>query len=334
MVTAARPGERGGRRARIFPSVSTRLRAVAGALVLLLALAHAPVAQAGSLYRCTGSRGEAVFSSSRAGYHGCRRIRIETAPQVQAAAPAASGPAHEPGAGPAAEGWHYRQGNAGHVPRLPPGHALDAGTRVLRGAVYRVEHADGSIEYTNVRPRGAAAREARTRTLFTYIATCMACDIHSKIDWQHVPLQLSAYAGAIRAAASAYGVDPSLLRAVIHAESAFNPQAVSARGAQGLMQLMPSTATDMGVKDAFDAAENIRGGARYLALLLKTFHGNDRLATAAYNAGPEAVRKYDGVPPYVETRVYVRRVSVLHRRYRAAMQHADTLASSGPGRAD
>ena len=197
---------------------------------------------------------------------------------------------------------------------------MPKGARVLRGAVYKVEHADGSIEYTNVRPRGRRARGASTRTLFTYIATCVACNVHSGIDWAHVPLRLDAYAPTIRAASAKYGVDPALVRAVIHAESAFNPRAVSAKGAQGLMQLMPSTASDMGVNNAFDARQNIRGGARYLARLLKTFHGDARLAAAAYNAGPDAVQKYGGVPPYAETRVYVRRVALLHHRYRQAMQ--------------
>ena len=94
---------------------------------------------------------------------------------------------------------------------------------------------------------------------------------------------------------------------------------MSSAGAQGLMQLMPGTAADMGVADAFDAAQNIRGGARYLAMLLRAFNGDATLATAAYNAGPGAVQKYNGIPPYDETKVYVQRVATLRDRYRKAL---------------
>ena len=155
--------------------------------------------------------------------------------------------------------------------------------------------------------------------LFTYIATCVACDIHSKIDFARTALHLDAYKDEIAAAAADFGLDSALLHAVIHAESAFNPMAMSNKGAQGLMQLMPDTANDMGVADAFDAVQNIRGGARYLAMLLKNFNGDAQLATAAYNAGPGAVQKYRGVPPYDETQVYVQRVAQLRDRYAKAL---------------
>ena len=134
-----------------------------------------------------------------------------------------------------------------------------------------------------------------------------------------MPLNLTAYADTIRAASIEYGVDEAFLRAIIHAESAFNPRALSLKGAQGLMQLMPGTASDMGVLDAFDSAQNIRGGARYLGQLLHDFDGNERLAAAAYNAGPGAVQRYNGVPPYAETQVYVKRVDTLRKRYGAAI---------------
>ena len=111
-----------------------------------------------------------------------------------------------------------------------------------------------------------------------------------------------------------WGVDPALVRAIVHAESAFNPQAESRKGAQGLMQLMPATAAQYGITNAFDAGNNIRGGVEHLAGLLKTFNGDERLAAAAYNAGEGAVRKYKGVPPYDETQVYVDRVAVLRQR--------------------
>lgn len=187
-------------------------------------------------------------------------------------------------------------------------------SRVLRGAVYKVARKDGITEYTNIKPQGSTFA-----VLFTYIATCIACDVHSKIDFARTALNLDAYKDLVAAAAADYGLDRALLRAVIHAESAFNPLALSSKGAQGLMQLMPGTAGDLGVADAFDAEQNIRGGARYLAQLLKSFNGDPRLATAAYNAGPGAVQKYGGVPPYDETQVYVERVATLRDRYQKAL---------------
>jgi hypothetical protein len=186
--------------------------------------------------------------------------------------------------------------------------------KVLRGAVYRVDRSSGITEYTNVRPR-----DGRFALLFTYISTCVACDLNSTINFARTALNTEAYKSEVELAANEFGVDAALLRAIIHAESAFNPMAISTKGAQGLMQLMPATATDLGVVDAFDAAQNIRGGAQYLAQMLKDFNGDERLAAAAYNAGPGAVRKYADVPPYAETQVYVERVEILCDRYRKAL---------------
>jgi soluble lytic murein transglycosylase-like protein len=191
-------------------------------------------------------------------------------------------------------------------------------SRVLRGAVYRVVHRDGSVEYTNIPPGGAQANNITK--LFSYIATCMACNLHSTINWGSVALNLDAYRDVIHQASVESGVDEALIRAIIHAESAFNPRAMSLKGAQGLMQLMPGTANDMGVLDAFDPAQNIRGGARYLGLLMRNFNGDVRLTAAAYNAGPSAVQHYNGVPPFAETQVYVQRVGELLQRYSKALR--------------
>ncbi|MFO1189608.1 MAG: lytic transglycosylase domain-containing protein [Alphaproteobacteria bacterium] len=109
-----------------------------------------------------------------------------------------------------------------------------------------------------------------------------------------------------------YRLDPALVLAVISVESSFRPDAVSAKNAQGLMQLIPATATRFGVRDAFDPEENLRGGMAYLRWLLDHFAGNVQLAVAAYNAGENAVERHRGVPPYAETRAYVKKIQQLY----------------------
>jgi soluble lytic murein transglycosylase-like protein len=113
---------------------------------------------------------------------------------------------------------------------------------------------------------------------------------------------------AVRQAASRYNLPPDLIRSVIRAESNFQPTAVSSAGAMGLMQLMPDTARDLGVTNAFDVRQNVDGGARYLRQMLDRFNGDLKLALQAYNAGPGAVEQYKGDVPFAETRQYVKRV--------------------------
>ena len=371
MSDAERQGESFGSSSRAFRT-GPALRRAAAACALLAGLLWLAPAQAGSLYRCTGSSGETVYSNSVQGYQGCQKIATVADVAPRAARPKAATPAAPVSSlawvqgrvqtsaqvlpEPSLVGVHGDVATSGHA--LPPPSAAAAGKpgqwtysesktagdsvaaaappapeadRVLRGAVYRVTRPDGTVEYTNMKPAGAGTHAVTM--LFTYISTCVACNLHSPIRWDSVQLNLTAYADTIRLASSEFGLDEAFLRAIIHAESAYNPRALSLKGAQGLMQLMPATANDMGVRDAFDADQNIRGGARYLALLLKNFNGDERLAAAAYNAGPGAVQRYSGVPPYAETQVYVERVGTLRKRYSAvARPPVATAQVAGPGR--
>jgi len=124
----------------------------------------------------------------------------------------------------------------------------------------------------------------------------------------------AAYDGVIQRTARIHGLPPALVKAVIRAESNFDPGARSHKGAMGLMQLMPATARALGVQDPWRAEENVQGGTRYLRSMVNRY-GDVRLALAAYNAGPDAVDRYKGVPPYRETQEYVRRVLAYYRKY-------------------
>lgn len=208
---------------------------------------------------------------------------------------------------------------------------------VLADGIKRIVHPDGTVEFTNVKADKVRRSSSKDEVVYRYkddngvIAYsgiqpsgadynvirfhCYACDPNSNVNWHTTPLFLKPFRKEISTAATEFDVDPALVRAVIHAESDFNPRALSPKGAQGLMQLMPATARELGVQDAGIAAENIRGGVKYLAGLLQRFHGNVKLATAAYNAGPGAVTRFGGVPPYAETEAYVKRVGILSERY-------------------
>ncbi len=120
----------------------------------------------------------------------------------------------------------------------------------------------------------------------------------------------------IQEAAEIYNVEPALIKAIIMAESSYNPEAVSRKGAIGLMQLMPTTARSLGVKNVFNPEHNIKAGVRYFKQLMDRFNGDARLALAAYNAGSRKVRQYEGVPPYKSTQCYIRKVFKYYEYYK------------------
>jgi soluble lytic murein transglycosylase-like protein len=132
----------------------------------------------------------------------------------------------------------------------------------------------------------------------------------------------------LSAAGDQHDIDVDLLASVVHAESDGRANAVSRTGAQGLMQLMPGTARDLGIKDSFQPDQNINGGTAYLDALLTRYHDNLALALAAYNAGPAAVDKYHGIPPYRETRAYVARVMTEFKRRKLQMAHQPSIQTA------
>jgi soluble lytic murein transglycosylase-like protein len=292
------------------------------ALFIVAALAAPLSAQAGTLYRCVGSDGITQYSSKRVSGAVCKaidyaatpsRVSVSQTPKLNApataattAAPASAAPA---AAKPTAQRVDFRTSASGETLA-----AASSGGRVTRGAVYKYTK-NGVAHYTNVRPKGGVAAQM----LFTYIETCYACSALPNVDFGTVRLNTDAYSEEIREASARYGVDEAVVRAIIHAESAFRPNARSHAGAQGLMQLIPATAARFGVADAYDPKQNISGGVQYLAWLTKRFGGDLTLIAAGYNAGEGAVDKYGGVPPYKETQRYVQRVGQLAERYRTVV---------------
>ncbi len=179
--------------------------------------------------------------------------------------------------------------------------------------VYKWVDEDGIVNYSNVAPPEDGEFDVLRFPCYASDPKCRS------VAWEKVPLNTRSFSSEIRTAAQAYAVEESLIRAIIHAESAYQPDAVSPKGAQGLMQLMPETQKELQVENPFDPEQNIRGGATYLAQLLDEFQGDVEMAAAAYNAGPGAVQRHRGIPPYDETQEYVRRVSILYRRYNQAL---------------
>jgi Transglycosylase SLT domain len=150
-------------------------------------------------------------------------------------------------------------------------------------------------------------------------------DLSAPAAVEHAPPPMSE---VIDKVSSRHHLDPDLINSVIHAESGFNPKAVSSKGAQGLMQLMPQTASRLGVADAFDPSDNLEGGTRYLRELLERYNFDLIKALAAYNAGPQRVEQYHGVPPYYETQAYVARIIRDFNRKKLAERKAAALKTA------
>jgi soluble lytic murein transglycosylase-like protein len=186
---------------------------------------------------------------------------------------------------------------------------LGAPSIARAGEIYRYVEPDGTIVYTNVKPKGRTAKRVT--------GSFKPAPRPSEVPARAVRVTREEYDELIHNAARRYRIPEALVWAVMHAESNFNPHAVSRVGASGLMQLMPATAEDMYVRDIFDVRENIEGGTRYLRVLANMFDGDMVKMVAAYNAGPDAVQKYGGkVPPYAETQEYVRKVIALYFDYK------------------
>ncbi|AKU90886.1 lytic transglycosylase domain-containing protein [Vulgatibacter incomptus] len=176
---------------------------------------------------------------------------------------------------------------------------------------------DGVVHFSNVK-RGGERSPARLKpTKEGGVRVVLEGKPEAEAAKPYRPREVKDYDEHLREACERYRIPFAFARAIAAAESNFNPAAVSHAGAMGLMQLMPSTAVSMYVDDAFDPRENIHGGVRYLRLLTNLFEGDLVKVIAAYNAGPEAVRKAGGIPRFEETQTYVKRVLELYRRYKA-----------------
>jgi soluble lytic murein transglycosylase len=181
--------------------------------------------------------------------------------------------------------------------------SLAPGGSEARGTLYKYVDQRGVVHFTNVQWDQRYSRVKLSQKL--QIPETIAFKAHARAR---------AYDPMVERVGLEHGVPPALVKAVIHAESAFNARAVSHKGAMGLMQLMPATAKSLGVQQPFNSEQNVEGGTRYLRELRERY-GSWTLALAAYNAGPEAVAKHRGIPPYRETQKYVRRVLTYYRQY-------------------
>jgi soluble lytic murein transglycosylase-like protein len=200
--------------------------------------------------------------------------------------------------------------------------------KVEAQTLYKYQDTSGNITYTSKKPTdkkySVVSPRKPSKSVF----------IHRGLGylWSPTP-KPSSYDDLIISLSKEYRLDPALVKAVIHIESAFNERAISSAGARGLMQLMPATASRFGVKNSYDPSENMYGGVQYLRWLYERFNGNLRFVLAAYNAGEGAVDKYKGIPPYKETQDYVKKVikmATLYQNDFSGSTKKDTKDKSEP----
>jgi soluble lytic murein transglycosylase-like protein len=308
------------------------MKRLGGVLAIVGMLVVAAQAHAGTIYRCDGADGSRSYVSKRVKGAKCAVVSSykpsrPSSPKVPdwvpppaagsvTASKTVSGSPASINSNPPATFMGEATQTAAVVPAATPAQPMRSATpRLVQGQVYSYIK-DGVRHYTSKPPKGGSGATALRTIKYSFMETCYACGAQPGVNFGTLRLNTTAFQNEVKAAAQEFGVEEAVIRAIMHAESAYNPNALSRVGAQGLMQLMPATARRFGVANAFDPTQNIRGGVEYLAWLLKRFNGNLTLAAAGYNAGEGAVDRHRGVPPYSETRRYVERVGVLAERYR------------------
>ena len=192
---------------------------------------------------------------------------------------------------------------------------------VAQADIYKYVDEDGVILFTDTPSDGAVKLNKDNKPALDQSRYSGSKYKLSGLEYDHI----------IKSKCDQYSMDYELIKAVIKAESNFNPYAVSSKGARGLMQLMPGTAYSLGVYDPFDVEANIDGGIRYLKAMLEKFGGNEKLALAAYNAGPNTVEKYGSIPPYRETQDYVKKIMAISGR--DSNDYASATAKARPAAA-
>ncbi len=292
-------------------------------ICLLMLFGLVGTANAGNLYKCIGSDSVSNYTNKKIAGSTCVVV-AKTSPQQSNPSPLAAASVADSAASVAAKSDKT-------VPATPPAPVpvtsaapKQSGApkflRMARSTTYSYVDENGIKNFSSRRPKSASNVIAiKTEYAVFSQPTCYACAIPTSVSFGSLRLNTNAYAAEIKAASLAYGVEEAIVRAIIHAESAYRPHVQSNKGAQGLMQLIPATARRFGVNDSFNPAQNINGGVQYLAWLLRRYKQDVTLASAAYNAGEGAVDRYGGVPPYRETRLYVARVGQLAERYRKAL---------------
>ena len=288
--------------------------------LLILLFGWAAAANAGNLYRCVGSDGIPNYTSKKVAGADCKVV-AKTSPEPVKSNPVPAAPASQADSGSSTTPASSGATATSQASKQTSG--VGAAPKFLRmgySTTYSYVDANGVTNYSNSRPKGVGSvKVIRSEYAIFSQPSCYACGLTTSYSFGSVKLNTAAFASEIKAAAQAYGVEEAVVRAIIHAESAYRPHVQSHKGAQGLMQLIPATAKRFGVSDSFDPAQNINGGVQYLSWLLRRYKQDLTLAAAAYNAGEGAVDRYGGVPPYKETRLYVARVGQLAERYRKAL---------------